>query len=83
MVSVEAAGSLYTQVLVSGAARGGEPGLPGVPMVQRLVAFPRGAQIAIQTSLPTVAETIQLKLYPVHHPSPDYADDSTSFPDPF
>lgn len=83
MVSVEAAGRLYTQVLVSGAAHGGEPGLPGVPMVQRLVAFPRGAQIAIQTSLPTVAETIQLKLYPVQYPSPGYADDSTSFPDPF
>lgn len=83
MVSVEAEDGSYTQLLASGAARGGEPGLPAVPMVQRLVAFPRGAEISIHTSSPTVAERIRLNLFPVQGPSPDQEDDAALFPDPF
>lgn len=83
MVSVEVDGEMYTKVLVSGAAHGGEPGLPAVPMVHRLVAFPRGSRITIHASPPTVAESVLLNLYPAQVPSPNDEPDSDAFPDPF
>ncbi|MDY6837606.1 MAG: C25 family cysteine peptidase [Thermodesulfobacteriota bacterium] len=70
-LSVEAEGELYTQVVIPGMEfRSGIPGLPAVPVVHRLVAIPRGAEVTIQASPPTVSETIRLNLYPCQRPAP-------------
>ena len=70
-LTVEAEGELYTQVVIPGVeSRSGIPGFPAVPVVHRLVAIPRGAEVTIQASPPTVSETIRLNLYPFQWPAP-------------
>jgi len=71
-LSVEAEGELYTEVIIPGVkALSGIPGFPAVPVVYRLVAFPRGAEVTIEVSPPRVSETIRLNLYPFQHAAPD------------
>ncbi len=71
-LSVEAEGELYTQLVIPGVeSLSGVPGFPAVPVVHRLVAIPRGAEVSIQASSPIAAETIRLNLYPFQHAAPD------------
>jgi hypothetical protein len=80
MLPVEASGEVFTQVLIPGVGRfSGKPGFPGVPVVHRLVAFPRGAEVTIHTPPPTIAETLQVNLYPFQYQAadqvpPEFAD---------
>jgi hypothetical protein len=80
LLSVEEEGELYTQILLPGVeSRSGESGFPGVPVVSRLVAIPRGAEISILTKNPSVAETVQLNLLPFQPSPPDTEDESDPF----
>lgn len=79
MWSVQARGETFTELAMPGGARlTGPPGLPGVPVVHRLVAFPRGAEVSISTSATIAGETLRLNLYP-YQPQP--ADEPPT--DPF
>jgi len=80
MASVAAAGETFTRVTVAGSAPVGEPGLPGVPVVNRLVAVPRGAQVLVSASAPVVAEAVRINLYPFQ---PEPADQDVQPFDPF
>lgn len=72
MWSVQADGELFTQVVIPGVDPIiGEPGLPGIPVVRRLVAVPRGAEVTIDVSNPTVAETLNLNLFPFQNQAVD------------
>lgn len=74
-------GETFTQVSIAGTLPVGPPGLPGVPVVRRLVAFPRGADVSVLAGPPVVAETLRLNLYPFQ---PEPADQSSDpVPDPF
>lgn len=82
LVSVEVEDELYTQVILAGVeSRAGEPGLPGIPVVSRLVAVPRGAEVSVHIQPPSVAETILLNLYPFQPRYPDIEEEPDPFPD--
>ena len=81
-VSVEIEGELYTQIFLPGVeSRSGEPGLPGVPVVSRLVGVPRGAEVSIHSKPPSIAETVQLNLFPFQPGYPDTEEEVDPFPD--
>ena len=79
MWGVAAGGELFTQLGLPGSQPVGQAGLPGVPVVYRLVAVPRGADVSVTTSPPVVAETLRLNLHPFQ---PEPADQD-AVPDPF
>ena len=74
-------GEQFTKVTIPGVSFIGPPGLPGVPVVRRLIAVPRGATAQVYAANPTVAETIHVNLYPFQH-SPIAQRQQDDFGDP-
>lgn len=71
MWSVEAEGELYTELELPGIQPGvGEPGMPGVPVLYRLVAVPQGAKASVNFKLGR-AQTFKMNLYPFQPEAPD------------
>jgi len=79
MASVAAGGETFTQVTIAGSVPVGEAGLPGVPVVNRLVAVPRGAEALVSASSRVVAEAVRVNLYPFQ---PEPADQDVQPVDP-
>lgn len=71
--STTADGELYTEIEVPGlAANVGIPGLPGVPVLHRLIAVPRGAEAVVNIKFDeSRAERYRLNLHPIQ---PEPAD---------
>jgi hypothetical protein len=83
MVGVGANGKQFTQLMVPGTeSKVGTPGLPGVPLVHRLVAAPRGATVSLRTPAPTVAETCKVNLLPFQNPPVDGGLENLEFVKP-
>lgn len=80
MVGIAAGGEMFTRVSLPDSSPVGTRGFPGVPVVNRLIAVPRGAAIAVSASAPTVAEVVQVNLYPFQ---PEPADAAVPPADPF
>jgi hypothetical protein len=73
MWSVSAAGELFTELEIPGIQPGvGEPGLPGVPVLYRLVAVPQGAKALVNFKVGR-ARTFKMNLYPFQPEAPDGA----------
>ncbi len=86
MGSVRAGGRTWTQLHVPGLqSELGEPGRPGVPTWQALLAVPRGAEPTIRTVSPHIAETLQMTLYPFQGQAADavaeFAEGTGTLPD--
>lgn len=83
MWSVAAGGEIFTQVDVPGLDfRVGDPGLPAVPVLRRLVAVPQGAEISIESSVPSIAEEIHVNLVPFQNQAADQEPPPDPFADP-
>ena len=81
--SVGANGEIFTELVIPGIdSRIGEPGWPAVPVMHRLVAYPRGAEVSLSTSPPAVSKTLKLNLYPYQHQPVDQTSDQDSPPEP-
>lgn len=75
---------VFTQVHIPGAeAIGGEPGKPGIPILRRLIAAPRGAdvEVLLTKAEPEIAEEIFLNLYPCQEQPVDARPDPSIFED--
>jgi len=71
MWSVAAEGELFTELELPGIQPGvGEPGMPGVPVIYRLVAVPQGAKALVNFKVGR-ARTFKLNLYPFQPQAPD------------
>jgi len=82
MQTVQAAGQVWTQVAIpSLQSLIGEPGMPGIPTWQTLVAVPMGADVHLNITSPKVGEEIPLHLYPFQEQAFD--DELTPFDDEF
>ncbi len=58
-------GEVFTQIhLPDAESDSGEPGLPAVPIIRRLVAIPQDATFELLMTTPVVAETIHCNLVP-------------------
>jgi hypothetical protein len=71
----------FTKVLVPGVEFVGAPGFPGVPVVRHVVAVPRGAIPRLYSAEPTIAETVDVNLYPFQRSPGDQAQ-QVGFGDP-
>jgi hypothetical protein len=82
MWTVSAGREQFTKVMIPGLSLIGQPGLPGVPVVQRTIAVPHGASLQVYAANPTVAETVRVNLYPfqdlpvdqIQHTPGDFGD---------
>src|SRR5262245_27312437 len=71
MWSVSAEGEQYTELEIPGMQPGGGvPGLPGVPVLYRLVAVPQGAKALVNFKLGRT-QTFKMNLYPFQPQAPD------------
>lgn len=71
MWSVTAGGELFTELEIPGIQPGvGEPGLPSVPVLYRLVAVPQGAKASVNFKIGG-ARTFKMNLYPFQPQAPD------------
>ncbi len=69
--SVEAEGERFTELEIPGVQPGvGEPGMPGVPVLYRLVAVPQGAKASVNFKVGR-AQTFPMNLYPFQPQAPD------------
>ncbi|MGH9767802.1 MAG: C25 family cysteine peptidase, partial [Blastocatellia bacterium] len=69
--SVSAEGELFTELELPGIQPGvGEPGMPGVPVIYRLVAVPQGAKASVSFKVGP-ARTFKMNLYPFQPEAPD------------
>ena len=82
MSSVLAGGQTFTRLTLPGLVPTGPAGLPGVPAVNRLLAFPRGAIVSVFTSPPLIADTLHLNVYPFQHEPADSETTTNPFADP-
>lgn len=81
MWPTSAGGEQFTKVTIPGVSFIGPPGLPGVPLVARPIAVPRGAIARVYAANPTIAETVRVNLYPFQH-SPIDQTQPSDFGDP-
>src|SRR5262249_19093997 len=71
MWSVTAEGEQFTELEIPGMQPGvGVPGLPGVPVLYRLVAVPQGAKASVNFKVGR-AQTFSMNLYPFQPQAPD------------
>jgi hypothetical protein len=69
MWNIATGGEMWTALEIPGIADVvSESGLPGVPMMKRLVAIPQGAEISVR-AVPHAAETLSLNLFPLQPPA--------------
>ncbi len=82
ITSVTAAGETFTQVTLPGTMPVGDAGMPGVPVVNRLIAVPQGADVSVTTSAPVVAERLKVNLFPFQsEPADQDVDQGDAFGD--
>lgn len=81
MWTVQVKGEIYTEIQIPGLPFGtGEPGVPGVPALNKLVAVPQGAkaQVKFKTG---ATQTLSVNLYPIQPEAQDSTqDDKLRFP---
>ncbi|MDX2039812.1 MAG: C25 family cysteine peptidase [Acidobacteriota bacterium] len=71
MWTVQAGGEQFTEMEIPGVQQGvGEPGIPSVPVLYRLVAVPQGAKarVAVKTGN---SQSMQVNLYPIQPEAQD------------
>ncbi len=73
MWTVVAEGEQYTELEIPGVQHGvGEPGLPGVPVLHRLVAVPQGAKASVNVKIGK-AQSLKVNLHPIQPEAQDAA----------
>lgn len=82
MWTVEAQGEQFTDLEIPGMEPGGGvPGLPGVPVLYRLVAVPQGAKASVNFKVGRT-KTLNMNLYPFQPQAPDAAQKSDELKPP-
>lgn len=75
LLTVAVGAEVFTQAFVPGAdVLVGQPGLPGVPVLRRLIAAPEGATATVRLPAIEEAEIIHCNLYPFQEPVHDYLE---------
>jgi hypothetical protein len=83
MSTVKAEGKQFTQLNTPGIDPIGEPGLPGIPVLRRLIAVPWGAEVSVNVTA-SVREIIQnVNLYPFQDQARDQLVDQLPPPEYF
>ena len=79
MTSVKVESELYTEIDVPGVdIKVGQPGLPGVPVLHKLVAVPQGATVVLIAKADEgQTQTFRMNLYPIQPEALDRASDKS------
>ena len=80
MTSVRVEGELYTELDLPGVdIKVGQPGVPGVPVIHKLVAVPQGATAVVTVKADEgQAQTFRVNLYPIQPEALDRASDKSA-----
>lgn len=81
MWTVAVKGDLYTEIEIPGIQFGvGEPGVPGVPVLHRLIGVPQGAQAQVKFNVGK-SQNLKVNLHPIQPEAKDSAEsDKLQFP---